>query len=97
MIKTGWINYMEEEPGCDVYYTNDQSGEWFPERFLLDGEEVHEYFETIEDLSEYVNQKYGLTTTHDLEDIQRQLNEYVEGYDDDDFWLNLHEFEFVED
>ena len=46
MIKTGWINYMEEEPGCDVYYTNDQSGEWFPERFLLDGEEVHEYFET---------------------------------------------------
>lgn len=90
------VYFLEEEPGCEVYYTNDINGDWFSERFLLDGEEVWEYFETIEEVSEYVNQTYGLTTKADLEDIQMQLEEYVEGYDDDDFYLKLHEFKCVD-
>lgn len=91
------VYFKEEEPGCDVYYTNDLSGNWFPEKYLLDGEDVWEYFEDLEGLSEYVNRMYGLTTRADLEDIQEQLEEYVECYDDDDFWLNLHEFKFVDE
>lgn len=93
-IKVYWI---EEEPGCDVYYTNDISGDFFPEKYLLDGEEGYEYFDSLQDLSEYLNSRFGLTTTPDLEEIQRQIDEYVEGYEDDDFYLNLHEFQYVED
>lgn len=91
------VYYMEEEPGCDVYYTNDLSGDFFPEKYLLDGEDVYEYFETLEDVSKFVNDRFGLTTTPDLEEIERQLNEYVDGYEDSDFYLNLHEFKYVED
>lgn len=90
------VYWREEEPGCNLYYTNDQDGEFFPERYLLDGEGDYEYFETLEDLSEYVNKMYGLTTTPDLEEIQRQLDEYVDGYDDADYYLFLHEFEVVD-
>ncbi len=90
------VYYIEEEPGCDVYYTNDNSGDFFPEKYLLDGEEVYEYFETIEEVSEFVNERFGLTTTPDLEEIERKINEYVEGQEDEDFYLNLHEFRYVE-
>ena len=90
------VYFREEESGCEVYYTNDLSGDWFPEKFLLDGEDVWEYFERLEELSKFLNDRYGLTTKADLEDIQMQLNEYVEGYEDEDFYLNLHEFQYVE-
>ena len=87
---------MEEEPGCDVYYTNDFTGDFFPEKYLLDGEDVYEYFETIEEVSEFVNERFGLTTTPDFADIERQLDKYVEVKDDSDFYLNLHEFKYTE-
>ncbi len=29
------VYYGEEESGCDVYYTNDDIGYYFPERYLL--------------------------------------------------------------
>lgn len=91
------VYFKDEEPGCEVYFTNDMTGEWFPERYLLDGEGVYEYFETLEELSKFLNDRYGLTTTVDIEDVQRQLEEYVEGYEDDNFWLNLHEFQYCEE
>lgn len=91
------VYYLEEEPGCEVYYTNDLSGDWFPEKYLLDGEEVNEYFESIDEVSEYVNRMYGLTTTADFKDIRSQLKEYVNGCGDDGFFLNLHEFKYMED
>ena len=28
------VYFMEEEPGCGVFYTNDSSGEYFPERYF---------------------------------------------------------------
>lgn len=67
------VYYIEEEPGCDVYYTNDNNGDFFPEKYLLDGEEVYEYFESLDDLSEYLNSRFGLTTTPDLEEIERKI------------------------
>jgi len=66
------------------------------EKYLSDGEEVYEYFESLDDLSEYLNSRFGLTTTPDLEEIERKINEYVEGQEDEDFYLNLHEFRYVE-
>lgn len=89
------VYYMEEEPGCDVFYTNDLSGDFFPEKYLLDGENVYEYFETLEDVCEYVNNKFGLTTTPVLQDIEMQIEAYQEDNNID--YLNLHEFKYVED
>ena len=42
------VLFIEEEPGCEVFCTNDSVGRFFPERYLLDGNEVFEYFETID-------------------------------------------------
>lgn len=85
------VYYLDEEYGNDHFYTNDKSGNFFPERYVIDGEDVEEYFESIEDVSKFVNDMYGLTTTPDFEEIEMQINEYVEGYDDEDFCLNIHE------
>lgn len=91
------VYYLDEECGNDYFQTNDILGDFFPERYFLDGEDVHEYFESIEDVSEFLNNMFGLTTTPDLEEVEMQINEYVEGYDDEDFYLNIHEIERVDD
>lgn len=91
------VYYMDEEPGCEVYRTNDSEGSWFSEKYLLEGDDCHEYFETIEQASEYINEYYGLNTTNDLFDIQNKLDEYIERQDNYDLYLYLHEFTISED
>ena len=33
------VYFTEQEPGCGVFYTNDASGDYFPERYFLDSYE----------------------------------------------------------
>ena len=54
------VYYREEESGCGVFYTNDSSGEYFPERYYLDSYgDDSEYFRTIEEAAEYVSEIVG--------------------------------------
>mgnify|MGYP002524037035 CR=1 FL=1 len=91
------VFYEEEEPGCDVYYTNDMTGDYFPERFLLDGEDVHEYFSNAKDAIDYLRDEFGINASGETEEeIQAAIDEYAEEQGDD-FWMNIHEFKYVEE
>lgn len=90
------VFYCEEEPGCEVYYTNDVMREYFPERYVIDGSDIREYFSNIDEVIEYLSKHYGITLTGETEeDIQAAIDEYAEEQDDD-FWMNIHEFKCVE-
>lgn len=90
------VYYREEEPGCGVYYTNDSSGEYFPEIYYLDSYDDCEYFRTIEEAADCVSEIVGKTIPPIENDIVQALDDYVEQYDDEDVWYSFHVFEVVE-
>ena len=69
---------MEEEPGCEIFDTNDISGSYFPERFVLYSYNGREYFETIEDAAKYVSEIVGRRVKTDVGAIHRALDAYEE-------------------
>lgn len=89
------VYYKEEEPGCEVYYTNDSEGTYFPERYLLDGTDTYEYFESIDDAVEYVASIVGSKPEASVNGINSALDNYTEALDDDDVWYVFHEFKVV--
>ena len=89
------VYYQEQETGCGVFYTNDATGDYFPERFFLDTGEDWEYFETIQEAAQYVSGIIGKEVKPDKNAIGEALNEYMEEQDDDDVWYSFHEFEVV--
>lgn len=90
------VYYREEEPGCGVYYTNDSSGEYFPERYYLDSYEDCEYFRTIEEAADWVSEIVGKTIPPTENDIVQALDDYVELQENEDIWYSFHVFEVVE-
>lgn len=92
------VYYREEEPGCGVFYTNDASGEYFPERYYLDSyDDDSEYFTTIEEAADYVSEIIGKKVRPDKNAIEEALDEYMEEQDDEDVWYSFHEFEVVDE
>lgn len=89
------VYYQEQETGCGVFYTNDASGEYFPERFFLDTGEDWEYFETIEEAARYVSGIIGREVRPEKNAIEEALGEYMEEQEDEDIWYSFHEFEVV--
>ena len=90
------VYYQEQETGCGVFYTNDASGDYFPERFFLDTGEDWEYFETIEEVAQYVSGIIGKEVKPDKNSIGEALDEDMEKQEDEDIWYSFHEFEVVE-
>ena len=87
------VYFMEEEPGCEVFYTNDASGDYFPERFFLDSYEGCEYFETIEEAARYVSEIVGRRVRANVEAICRALDAYEEK--NQDLFYSFHEFTVI--
>lgn len=90
------VYYREQETGCGVFYTNDASGEYFPERFFLDTGEDWEYFENIQEAAQYVSGIIGREVRPEKNAIEEALGEYMEEQEDEDIWYSFHEFEVVE-
>ena len=89
------IYYIVEEPGCEVYATNDADGKYFPERFYVDayvnGDYQSEYFETEEQAMTYVANLLGKK-----EVSKNELENWNECHEDDDDFIYVHEFEIVD-
>lgn len=85
------VYYLEEEPGCDVYFTNDTFGTCFPERYLLDGYERHDYYGTLETVAAEVSKLTGCSV-HTTDEINQALDTYNELHEDDDNFCYFHEF-----
>lgn len=90
------VYYREEEQGCGVFYTNDSSGEYFPERYYLDSYDDSEYFRTIEEAAMYVSEIVGKIVPPTEKDITQALDGYTEQQDNENIWYSFHEFEVVE-
>ena len=92
------VYYREEEPGCEVYYTNDTTGSYFSETYFLDSYDEQRYFETIEDAAESVSEIVGHKVEADSTNIQEALDEYVEAQENpDDHFYSFHEFKVIDD
>jgi len=87
------IYFIVEEPGCEVYATNDDEGRYFPERFYVDacvnGDYRSEYFETEEQAMAYAAELLGMEKM-----TQAKLESWNEDQEGDDF-IYIHEFEIV--
>lgn len=57
------ILYIEEEPGCEIYETNDAEGNTYPERAKVDcylnNKDVSEYFESLEEAIKFAQEITG--------------------------------------
>jgi len=85
------IYWLEIEPGFDIFYSNDESGYAFPQRYWLDSDvEGEEMFETFEDLAKRIEEITG-TLPSSLEDIDI----IEETYDGD--YLTVHEIEYSQE
>ena len=93
------VYYMEQESGCEVFCTNDASGEYFPERYFLDSYEDWEYFETIDDAAKFVSRIVGFEVEADINSIDKALDDYVEKHEEEneDVFYSFHEIKVVED
>lgn len=91
------VYYRDEEPGCDVYYTNDADRNYFPERYLLNNNDEPLYFNTIEEAAEYVSGIVNQKVEANMEAIEKALDNYEEEHEDDDVYFSFHEFQVVDD
>ena len=92
------IYYIEEESGCERFYTNDSEGIYFKDRYYLDGFDDSEYFETLEEAAKYVKEIVGHEIEATFKAIEDALNDYMEEHeDDDDCYYYFHEFSKVDD
>lgn len=90
------VYYQEEEPGCEVYCTNDSTGKYFPDRYFLDNYDEPLYFETIEEAAECVSSIVGHRVEATVDAITVALDEYEEEHEDEDVFYSFHEFEVEE-
>ena len=93
------VYYREEEPGCEVYYTNDTTGDYFPETYFLDSYDEQRYFETIEEAAESVSEIVGCAVEATVNAIQEALEKYVEQKENEgeEVFYSLHEFKVIDD
>ena len=91
------VYYREEEPGCNVYYTNDAERNYFPERYLLNNNDEPLYFNTIEEAAEYVSGIVNQKVEANMEAIEKALDNFEEENEDDDVFYSFHEFQVVDD
>ena len=91
--------YVSEEPGMGIYQTNDLEGVFFKSKYVLDYGEDVEYFETIDQAVEFIENLIGVKIEDNtVNGIQGKLDDYVEeSEDEEDQYFSFHEFEEVDD
>lgn len=97
--KTIKFLYVTEEPGCGIYQTNDKDGIFFKSKYVLDYTEDVEYFETIDQAVEFIEELIGIKIEDKtVNSIQKAMDNYVEeNENEEDQYFSFHEFEEVDD
>lgn len=98
------ILFYTEEQGMEIYNTNDEAGEWFPERFVLDSdEEGEEYLPDIESVIEYLNAyfpgRFPFTLPCKRLPTFEELKSAISDWNDDneDQWMAIHQIRIEND
>lgn len=87
------IYFCSEEFGCGIYETNDEDGEYYPERFCWIGEDDWEYFNCFEDLEIAVRNFLEVDT--DFDDVDA-INEALEKAEEEHGSQHVYEIEITE-
>lgn len=91
------VYYRDEEPGCEVYCTNDNGGDFFPEKFLLDAYEIYEYFYSIGDAIDYIQDSFDIKVKEQTyESVRSAIDDYLELHPEVEY-MCFHEFHYCED
>lgn len=89
------IYFIVEEPGCEVYATNDADGKYFSDRFYVDacvnGDHQSDYFQTEEQAMAYAATLIGKEKVS-----KAKLESWNEDHEDDDDFIYIHEFEIID-
>lgn len=87
------VYYLEQEPGCDVFNTNDITGEYFPERYFLDSYKDCEYFETLNSAVNFISNIVGHEIKLSVGAINNALDNYVKAHkeENNDMFYSFHE------
>lgn len=92
------IYWTVEEPGCEIFCTNDKEGKYFPDRYWVDTaqDDIYqsEYFITEEAMYNWLNEKYGVKSK---EEVEAWNADYEATGDDCENFIYIHEFDVVED
>ena len=88
------IYFCVEEPGCEIYATNDAKGKYFADRFYVDSyvNDIfsHEYFTNEEDTMNYVAELTGREKM-----TKEELAKWNMEQEDDDVYIYVHEYKIV--
>ena len=90
------IYYQAEEPGMGIYQTNDNTGQYFPEEFMLDVEDMGpNYIEDLDQLCEQVEDITGSKHLNTMDSCYKALKSYSKR--NGDCYYSLVRFEVVDD
>jgi hypothetical protein len=91
------LYYFSEEPGCELYETNDAEGRFFPYRYVveiytIDEDSMTEYFEDLESALEWIEKQTGqkVENAQDVESLNDALADINENA-----YCYLHEIEII--
>ncbi len=91
------VYYADQEPGFEVYCTNDTEGRYFPERYYLDCMGDSDYYVTLEDAAARVSGIVGYPVQPDMKAIEKALTAFEDTLSDPHAFYKLHEFEVVKE
>ncbi len=87
------VYFLEEESGCCVFSTNDDSGLFFRKKYRVEIPNEICYFETIEELAELISEIVGREIPPSMKDLEKAIDDYLENNVDD--YINIYELSLV--
>lgn len=83
--------YYSEEPGCEIFETNDLEGQFYSFRYMVDSEkEGIEYYDTFEQVAEAIAKMTGIRLNNILE-----ADDKLSAFNNDDTFLIINEISVV--
>lgn len=83
--------YYSEEPGCEIFETNDLEGQFYSFRYMVDSEkEGIEYYDTFEQVAEAIAKMTGIR----LNNIS-EADDNLSAFNNDDTFLIINEISVV--
>ena len=83
--------YYSEEPGCEIFETNDLGGQFYSFRYMVDSEkEGIEYYDTFEQVAEAIAKMTGIR----LNNIS-EADDKLSAFNNDDTFLIINEISVV--
>lgn len=89
-----FIYFQCEEGGVGIYETNDDSGKYFPERYMIDVENDECYYMDEDDSLDFIQEFFGLDFKN-MDEAMRIAEDYNNDENNEDYNIWIHEFEIV--